>query len=224
MNTMKTRQEMKMNARNILRAHQGQVIGAYLVAMVIAMVVTSVTAGFGSFLVMPVLMVTMKGFFHAMYTGRAMRLEDAGKCLFDNRYLTKTGGYLWMCLLTGLWSCLFVIPGIVMGIAYSMTPYILHDCPNVKAMDAVKISRRMTRGYKVDLFVAELSFLGWELLSLFTFGILEVVFVGPYRELTFGGIYEELKKEALANGTVTREELEGDGAIVMGGYIDTDKL
>lgn len=224
MNTMKTRQEMKMNARNILRAHQGQVIGAYLVAMVIAMVVTSVTAGFGSFLVMPVLMVTMKGFFHAMYTGRAMRLEDAGKCLFDNRYLTKTGGYLWMCLLTGLWGCLFVIPGIVMGIAYSMTPYILHDCPNVKAMDAVKISRRMTRGYKVDLFVAELSFLGWELLSLFTFGILEVVFVGPYRELTFGGIYEELKKEALANGTVTREELEGDGAIVMGGYIDTDKL
>jgi uncharacterized membrane protein len=179
MDTMKTRQEMKMNARNILRAHQGQVIGAYLVAMVIAMVVTSVTAGFGSFLVMPVLMVTMKGFFHAMYTGRAMRLEDAGKCLFDNRYLTKTGGYLWMCLLTGLWSCLFVIPGIVMGIAYSMTPYILHDCPNVKAMDAVKISRRMTRGYKVDLFVAELSFLGWELLGLAITAVVTLAFLIP---------------------------------------------
>lgn len=224
MNTMKTRQEMKEHARMILRANQGQIIGAYLIALVISMIVSGFTAGFGSFLVMPVLMVTMKGFFHAMYTGKAMRLEDAGRNLFDNRFLTKTGGYLWMGLLTALWSMLFVLPGIVMGIAYSMTPYILHDCPNVKAMDAVRISRKMTRGYKMDLFVASLSFLGWELLSLFTFGILEVIFVGPYRELTFGGIYEELKMEALRNGTVTENELYGDDVIAVNGYIDSNKL
>lgn len=224
MNTMKTRQEMKQIARETLRAHQGQAIGAYLIAMVLMMVVSSITFGLGTLLVMPVLMIAMKGFFHAMYVGKAMRLEDAGKGLFDNRFLTKTGGCLWSGLLIALWSMLFVIPGIVMGIAYSMVPYILHDCPNVKAMDAVKISRKMTRGYKVDLFVAMLSFLGWELLSALTMGILDVLFVGPYRELTFGGIYEELKNEALANGTVTRQELYGDDVVVVDAYIDTNKL
>lgn len=209
MNEMLTRQEIKLRARDTLRHHQGAAIGMYLVCVVAAAIVSSVTAGVGAFLVMPLVMVTMKGFFHQMYQQRAARIEDGLNHAFDG-YLTKTGGYLWMGLLTALWSMLFVIPGIVMGIAYSMTPYILADCPHVRAMDAARISRKMTRGYKMDLFVASLSFLGWNLLSVFTFGILDVVFVGPYRELTFGGIYEELKKEALANGTVRPEELEGE--------------
>ena len=60
--------------------------------------------------------------------------------------------------------------------------------------------------------MAALSFLGWELLSAFTCGILEILFVGPYREITFGGIYEELKRNALENGVIDQAELEG-GAV-----------
>lgn len=209
MNEMLTRQQIKKNARDALHACQGPAIGVYLIAALVLAFVSSVTVGIGAFLVVPVVTVTLKGFYHRMYKHGTDKIEHTVQRLWD-RYLTKTGGYLWMGLLTFLWSLLFFVPGIVMGIGYSMTPYILDDCPHVRAMDAVKISYKITRGYKVDLFVAALSFLGWELLSVCTFGILEILFTGPYRELTFGGIYQELKKEALANGTLTLEELTGE--------------
>ena len=208
MNEMLTRQQIKQQARDVLRMNQGPAIGVYLVAALVLAFVTSITAGAGAFLAVPVIMVTMKGFFYRLYKHQTERVENTVARMTE-RYLTKTGGYLWMGLLTFLWGLLFMVPGIVMGIGYSMTPYILDDCPHVRAMDAAKISYKITRGYKMDLFVAALSFLGWELLSACTCGILEVLFVGPYRELTFGGIYQELKKEALLNGTLTIEELDG---------------
>ena len=60
----------------------------------------------------------------------------------------------------------------------------------------------------MDIFVVGLSFLGWEMLSALTFGLLEVFFAGPYRSITFGGIYEELKRNAIERGTIREEELE----------------
>ena len=131
--------------------------------------------------------------------------------MFDG-FARKWLGIILMGLKAFLWSLLLFIPGIVKAVAYSLTPYILAEYPDVSANDATKLSDRMTRGYKMDIFVAALSFLGWELLSAVTFGLLEVVFVGPYREITFGGIYEELKRNALQNGVLREEELES-GAV-----------
>lgn len=95
--------------------------------------------------------------------------------------------------------------------AYSLalTPYILADCPNVSATQASALSARMMYGHRMELFIAQLSFFGWLLLSGLTGGILYVLHVGPYMELTFAGIYEEIRQIALDEGKVSQLELDG---------------
>ena len=67
----------------------------------------------------------------------------------------------------------------------------------------------MMYGHRMELFIAQLSFFGWLLLSGLTGGILYVLHVGPYMELTFAGIYEEIRQIALDEGKVSQLELDG---------------
>ena len=127
---------------------------------------------------------------------------------FQN-YPRKLGGSLWMGLFVFLWSLLLIIPGIIKSISYSMTPYILADCPNVKARDALKLSMRMMNGHKWEYFVMGLSFLGWILLSALTLGILSVFYVDPYMRSSFAEYYLELRDEALRTGAITQGQLDG---------------
>ena len=101
-----------------------------------------------------------------------------------------------------------MIPAIIKEIAYSMTPFILADCPNVPATNAIKLSMRMTKGYKGEIFVMVLSFIGWWLLSGLTLGLLNIFWTGPYMETSMAGLYDELKRRALEHGTVTQAEFD----------------
>ena len=121
----------------------------------------------------------------------------------------KLGGYLWMSLFTGLWSLLFVIPGIIKYFSYAMTPYILSDCPNVQAKDALKLSMRIMAGHKGELFVFYLSFIGWGILTALTFGILGLLYVNPYMNSAAAVWYLEVREDALRRGVITLGQLEG---------------
>lgn len=94
-----------------------------------------------------------------------------------------------------LWTCLFIIPGIIKSYSYRMVPYILADDPDISAMDAITKSREMMNGNKMRAFCLDLSFIGWILLSIVTCGILAVFYVGPYMASTQGALYEELKNQ-----------------------------
>ena len=124
-------------------------------------------------------------------------------------YPRKLGGSLYAGLLVVLWSLLLVIPGIVKSFSYGMTQYILADCPNVKATDAVKLSARMMRGHKAEMLVLWLSFLGWMLLTALTCGLVGIFFAGPYRQSTFAAYYLAVRDEAIRTGAVTAEQLAG---------------
>lgn len=102
-----------------------------------------------------------------------------------------------------LWSLLFLIPGIVKGYAYMMVPYLLQDNPHLTPKRALEISNEMTMGYKGDLFVLNLSFIGWRLLNICTFGILGALFVNPYYELALAGAYDHLKWVAIQSGKLS---------------------
>ena len=65
------------------------------------------------------------------------------------------------------------------------------------------------RGHKWEAFVLELSFLGWDILSLFTCGILNVFWVMPYKHATYAEFYTALKAEAFEKGIVNTIELPG---------------
>ena len=129
-----------------------------------------------------------------------------------NDYGRNLGGMLWMDLFIFLWSLLFIIPGIVKSYAYFAAPYIMSEFPAVRPTDAIKISMRMTDGFKGELFVLDLSYIGWQLLSALTLGLLGILYVNPYYYTARAGFYEELKTYALNTGAVNYYELTGYAA------------
>ncbi|MGN0467005.1 MAG: DUF975 family protein [Lachnospiraceae bacterium] len=92
-----------------------------------------------------------------------------------------------------LWSLLLVIPGIIKSYQYKMIPYILAENPDIEWREAFALSKQMTDGHKMDLFILDLSFLGWRFLSLITCGILSIFYVTPYYEQTMAEAYELLR-------------------------------
>lgn len=95
-------------------------------------------------------------------------------------------------LFTFLWSLLFVIPGIVKTYAYSMSMYILAENKGKPALECINESKAMTNGHKMDLFVLNLSFIGWMMLVGLTFGIAGI-WVLPYMNATMANAYQSLK-------------------------------
>ena len=99
--------------------------------------------------------------------------------------------YLLQGLLIFLWSLLFIIPGYVKAYAYSMAYYISLDRPELSAQECLEESERLMDGHKWDLFLLDLSFIGWHLLCLFTFGI-GYLFLQPYVEMAKANFYDQL--------------------------------
>lgn len=92
-----------------------------------------------------------------------------------------------------LWSLLFVIPGIIAAYRYRFALYNLLENPEISPMEAIRMSSAQTAGFKWDLFVLDLSFLGWFLLSLLTLGILDIWF-RPYYLQTNIGCFQAIKR------------------------------
>lgn len=98
-------------------------------------------------------------------------------------------------LFTYLWSLLFIIPGIIKGLSYSMAMYILAENKGKPALECINESKAMMNGHKADLFVLGLSFIGWMLLCCVTFGI-AIIWVGPYMSATQVNFYNAIKPAA----------------------------
>jgi len=108
------------------------------------------------------------------------------------------GTYLLMTLYILLWSILLIVPGIIAAISYSMTFFILAENPNIKAADALRLSKQMMYGHKTQYFMLMLSFIGWFLLSILTFGI-GLLFLYSYITMASTIFYQQIKGEALYN-------------------------
>jgi len=112
---------------------------------------------------------------------------------FKGNYLDVVKIMFLMDLKTLLWLLLFIIPGFVKAYEYSMIPYLLAENPNLSAPQAFSLSKQMTTEQKMDLFVLDLSFLGWIILGLICCGI-GILFVLPYPEATRAEVYLNLKE------------------------------
>ncbi len=98
-------------------------------------------------------------------------------------------------LFTALWSLLFVIPGIVKSYEYRMIPYLLADHPEMSKDEAFAASKAMMDSNKWDAFVLDLSFILWNLLNIFTIGLLGLFWVAPYTMLTDAALYDALRTD-----------------------------
>ena len=99
-----------------------------------------------------------------------------------------------------LWSLLLVIPGIIAAYRYSFAVYVMIDHPEMSAMDCLRESKRLTTGYKRQLFLLDLSFIFWFLLTMIPIiGYIAQVYVTPYMESARVLYYEQIR--ALQDGS-----------------------
>lgn len=107
-------------------------------------------------------------------------------------YGRALGTPLLMGLYVFLWSLLLVIPGIIKAYSYAMTYYVALDHPELGTEKCIQESMRLMSGHKMKLFLLDLSFIGWGLLCILTFGI-GFLWLAPYISISHAHFYEELK-------------------------------
>ncbi len=90
---------------------------------------------------------------------------------------------------------------------YWAVDYILAVRPDIDKAEARRLSKILMDGNKADLFVLELSFVGWGFLSLFTMGLLSIFYVNPYMQATFVEFFSDIRLQALAMGKITPNDI-----------------
>ena len=95
-----------------------------------------------------------------------------------------------------LWY-LTIIGGVIKTYEYRMIPYILAENPKAKRKEAFKLSKQMMKGNKWKTFILDMSFFGWNFLSVLTGGLLSIFYVNPYNAATIAELYSTLRQDAL---------------------------
>lgn len=138
--------------------------------------------------------------YQTLFLGAVRGGEATAKDMFEgynkelfSRVLTTTLLYY---VYVFLWSLLLLIPGCIKAYSYAMTPFILKDNPEMKNNAAIEESMRMMDGHKLELFLLDLSFIGWAILSILTCCI-GFLWLTPYMNMARVNFYEDLKKASV---------------------------
>ena len=200
------RVELKERAKASLKGKYGDAILMmiiyYLISIATALVLSYVNSNFDNLLInlladiASMVISGLFGFGMINYYLKVSRDEEVTyKELFNKTDFVIP--YILISLVTGLfiflWSLLFIIPGIIASISYTLVYMIKLDNPEMSTMDVIKKSKNMMQGHKMDYFVLVLSFLGWALLGILTLGIL-YLWLTPYMNVTFANFYNYLKQ------------------------------
>lgn len=130
----------------------------------------------------------------------------SGSLMTDFSWLKFDSSWIPALIAAGVIYLGGLIIAYIKGLSYSMTAYILTDNPNIGYERALKLSIAMTLGHKWEMFVLGLSFIGWGLLALLTFGI-GFLFLAPYVAATNAQLYVKLRDIAINCGLTSPQEL-----------------
>lgn len=169
---------------SVMGLAQSNTIRANLVATALTFVMTAILAPIS--LSLNKIFLNISDGIEVKYSDLLWGFEHIGKaiCL-----------YFRVFIFTYLWTLLFIIPGIIKSYSYSMSYFVMADNPEMTAKQAMQESMRLMQGHKMELFILQMSFIGWILLSCMTLGIL-FVYVVPYMETATANFYRELKNNA----------------------------
>jgi len=178
------------------------------IIIVLFLLILVATIAFMIFIVMP-MTVGMRKF----YNTTTFSTDEVGTLFYAFK---KGNGYLNIVktqFLSGLYICLWgLIPvaGYFIMIykmySYYLVPFILADNPHMPASRAIQLSEQMMTGRRFELFVLELSFFGWVLLSMLVPGI-GTILLSPYIYATDAQFYMQASWDAMNRGLTTREEM-----------------
>lgn len=148
--------------------------------------------GLAVFLLGGTLQLGYSQFLLKQHDGQAAEFND----LFSqfHRYGTGFAQRFLRNLYVALWGILFIIPGIVKSYSYAMTPFLLADHPELTASEAISRSQELMDGHKMDLFVLDLTFIGWDLLASMTASLGNIA-LNPYKNAAHAAFYRQLVAE-----------------------------
>lgn len=154
-----------------------------------------------SFLIMAFKIIFITDTYEVIYT--RMCLEARTYKRVDTStltYLIRTGTWFNVSLahfrcevFKFLWD-LTIVGGIIKHYAYSLVPFILAENPAMSGREAMELSQEMMKGHKWERFCLDLSFIGWDLLSIPTCGLLTIFYVAPYKSTTRAEYYVYLRE------------------------------
>lgn len=161
----------------------------YLIAILVASIITA-----GSFAILgPLLMFGLFLISIDLLNGKEFdynRFLDPFRDL--NHVFKMIGVYFLTAIIVAAGTILFIIPGIIFAYMYSQALYIIGENPELGIWEAMQESKRMMNGYKFNLFLFSLSFIGHFLLIIVTLGFYGFYFF-PYQSVAFHNYYLHLK-------------------------------
>ena len=194
---MRTFKEYRAIARESLKGRWGESI---LVSLIYSGLISAVSwipvAGLIAILICqgPLMFGVIK-----YYVAQHQKQEPLIETTFDGFQKDFKGHmitYLWVNLYIFLWTLLFIIPGLIKSYSYTMAMYLRVKNPELKGKEPMELSKQLMNGKKAKLFWLQLSFFGWALLAILTFGI-GFIFLTPYMEATITAFYEDIYNEYL---------------------------
>lgn len=203
---MRTNQEYKSQALEALKGNWAPaVVCSIVVTLVSCLQIAPIWAPNISsmfiYVVCPIYIFIIFPVIFGYTVAHALLLREGDSGLTSNTFKIAFSGYLrnvWavvqMLFFVFLWSLLLIIPGIIKSFAYSLTPFILKDYPELSAAQAIELSKKMMKGHKFDLFYLMLSFLGWGILCILTLGF-GLLWLMPYMYTSMAAFYEDVRKE-----------------------------
>lgn len=191
---MKRSSELRAQAWSALSGKWGMAVVATLVYMVICGVISLIpyVSSIAALLVSLPLAYGFTIMLLNVVRGSDVELNTLGEGFKD--YGRILGTMLLSSVYQFLWMLLLIIPGIIKGYSYALTPYLLKDHPELKFNAAIEESMRLMSGNKMRLFLLDLSFIGWFLLGLITFGI-AFLWITPYWNTARAAFYEDLMSD-----------------------------
>lgn len=128
--------------------------------------------------------------------------------IFQTPYLNVVKVQFLTNLKTVIGFFLLLVPGIYWSYCYALVPYLLAENPYLTTTRAMELSKQIMYGEKFHFFMLQLSFIGWDLLCILTFGF-GYYFLAPYKSATYAEFYAAMRAKALAQGLSSPQELGG---------------
>lgn len=199
---MKTISEIKSDARGLL---SNNIFSSQWIMILLAVLIVNIIIGFaniipvvGTIIVLGPLTVGLSRVILLLCRGKSqVDISDLFSSLNEGIANHIVTGLL-ISIFTFLWSLLFIIPGIVKSYSYSMAYFIGADDPNLDWQSCITQSRKMMNGYKLKLFIMDLSFIGWIIVGAICFGI-GTLWVSAYMQTARACFYEDLKKNPIVS-------------------------
>ena len=202
------RSELKRKAKESLKGKYFESTKLFLLYIVICFVMSFILAFFNniieldsiSFILGFAVIFSIYGFYAGFYSfflkisrNENVNCNELFKCM--NLFWISIGVTLLASLFSFVGMLLFIIPGIIIALNYALVYFVIVENPEIGVMDALTKSKQIIKGHRIDFVILNFSFLGWYILSYFTFGIL-LIWVAPYIMVTTANFYNEIIEKA----------------------------